>query len=156
MTEFLEPREFSRRTEDLSTERCRYPRWSRRRKIVNDIERFRKNLEQSPHVALSLSDMARMLSLERTYCCRLFRDLTGECFMAWSRRIRIEKAKELLRESTSTITDIAHAVGYSDITTFARNFRRMLGVSPTRFRKSVRGGKTTGCPEPASMASPVS
>jgi transcriptional regulator GlxA family with amidase domain len=116
-----------------SSERSR----SRRARTAEYVHRLELLLEEQPQVAVTLSDLAYVLDLERTYCCRIFRDITGKSFSAWMRGIRIRKAQGLLRLSVYSITDISHAVGYADITTFERNFRRELGLSPISFRRSV-------------------
>jgi AraC-like DNA-binding protein len=47
---------------------------------------------------------------------------------------RIEAAKRLLRDTTLSITEIAYRVGYPDITTFGKNFRKEVGVNARSFR----------------------
>jgi AraC-like DNA-binding protein len=108
---------------------------SRRARARHSILKLRQILEESPHTPLTLADLAELLNLERTYCCKVFQELTGVYFSEWMRNIRIERAKSLLQISAYTITEVSHAVGYDDITTFARNFRRELGVSPQSFRR---------------------
>jgi AraC-like DNA-binding protein len=53
--------------------------------------------------------------------------------------VRFEKARVLLRGSDARIGDIARAVGFKDPTHFARMFRRIGGLSPGQFRRSLRG-----------------
>lgn len=83
---------------------------------------------------LSLGQAARIAGLERTYFCNYFQDVTGITFRQWDRVRRIEQAKRLLLNSHPTIKEIAASVGYSDGTTFARNFRRCETVSPRIWR----------------------
>jgi AraC-like DNA-binding protein len=101
-------------------------------KAVQELEQV---LSKSPHIEINLRRFAEMMNLEKTYCCKVFRATTGKSFCAWVREIRIEHAQALLRLPKASITDVAHAVGYSDVTTFARNFRRVTGLSPRRFRQ---------------------
>jgi YesN/AraC family two-component response regulator len=111
------------------------PRANRRARTRQCIHRLKQILEESPQMTLTLDDLAQLLNLERTYCCKLFQELTGAYFSHWIRKIRIAKAQSLLRLSAYTITEVSHAVGYDDITTFSRNFRKELGLSPRSFRR---------------------
>jgi transcriptional regulator GlxA family with amidase domain len=88
---------------------------------------------------LSLTRAAQICGLERTYFCRFFRARVGMSFSEWNRRLRIERAKELLRREHRSVLSIALMVGYKDITTFERNFRRCEQLSPAEYRKLQRG-----------------
>jgi len=108
----------------------------RRAKTQIRVRLLKLLLQQLPQIpAFSLSDIAYLLHLEHTYCCKVFRELAGQRFSHWRRAIRIEKAQLLLRVREHTITEVAFAAGFSDITTLERNFRTELGVSPRMFRQ---------------------
>lgn len=117
----------------LGTNPSRRPR--RSTSLEEYIQRLKRILEEHPHVSVSLSEAAEFLNLERTWCCKAFRLTTGQSFSAWIRGIRIGKAKNLLWRTEYSITEVSHAVGYEDITTFCRNFKKELGVNPRSFRK---------------------
>lgn len=95
-------------------------------------------IDSGSYLPINLSELSRDLHIERTYCSKLFRQVTGESFSNWIRRARIQRACVLLDEEPLSVTQISEAVGYADITTFERNFRREIGFSPREFRKSVR------------------
>jgi AraC-like DNA-binding protein len=101
--------------------------------LIVQLERY---LEQNPHQRPSLSEVGAILGFERTYCSRIFRSVTGVSFMQWDRNIRIRIAKALLQSTTAPISAIGFAVGYCELTTFERNFRRSEGMSPTQFRSA--------------------
>jgi hypothetical protein len=75
----------------------------------------------------------------------------GIRFSEWCRRIRVERAKTLLCGEHRSVLAVALAVGYKDITTFERNFRRCEQLSPAEFRKRHQAmrlnGNTTGADE---------
>jgi AraC-like DNA-binding protein len=104
-----------------------------------------KILRDTPSVRVTLDDVAEILCVERTYCCRVFREVTGLCFTEWDRRRRIGIAMIMLHSSDASITSIASSCGYIDLTTFERNFRKFVGVSPTHYRLST--GESTGTQE---------
>lgn len=93
-------------------------------------------IDAQPQLSISLSDVAFLFNVERTYCSKLFHKIAGKSFSGWVRTTRIAKAQRLLRSSQLSITDVSHAVGYQDITTFERNFRKELGKNPLAYRQS--------------------
>jgi AraC-like DNA-binding protein len=109
----------------------RIDRRTRNREYVRQLELI---LEASPHIPVSLSTLANILDLERTYCSKAFQEIAGESFSSWIRRIRIAHAVTLLRSGAHTVTYVAHAVGYADITTLERNFRKETGSCPRSFQ----------------------
>src|SRR5262245_22070730 len=89
----------------------------------------------------TLREVADLAGVERTYFCKVFRETIGLRFSDWNRRIRIDHAKRLLADYSLCDTAVAAAVGYEDVTTFARNFRNLEGVPPTRYRR-LHGRRT--------------
>ena len=59
----------------------------------------------------------------------------GITFRDYLRAVRVEKAKELLREGFLKIQDIALMVGYQDAPHFNRAFKEVTGLSPSLYRK---------------------
>lgn len=103
------------------------------------LSEFESLLKRHPDSGVSLSDIAFCLNLERTYCSRAIRSVTGKTMSEWIREIRIERAKELLQDTQLSVTEIGFRVGYGDLTTFERNFHKLMGTSPFGFRRAVSG-----------------
>src|SRR5262249_5047652 len=82
----------------------------------------------------SLSELAQLVALERTYFCRYFRTATGRSFSAWHKQVRLEHAKKLLRTTKVSIGAIGAAIGYGDCTTFGRFFRKHTSLTPREYR----------------------
>lgn len=84
---------------------------------------------------ISLGDLADLLKLSRFHFCTSFRLATGqtphECLTA----LRIEKARERLTVSSSSITEIALEVGYETPSAFAASFRRLTEMTPSEYRR---------------------
>jgi YesN/AraC family two-component response regulator len=55
--------------------------------------------------------------------------------MAYVKKLKIKKAKEMLESDFGSISDIAHSLGYSNIYDFSRDFKKQVGVSPTKYIK---------------------
>jgi transcriptional regulator GlxA family with amidase domain len=102
------------------------------------LHRLVRHVEANFEDSLSLARAAQICGLERTYFCRFFRARVGISFSEWSRRVRVGRAKALLRAEHRSVLAVALAVGYKDITTFERNFRRCEQLTPGEYRKLER------------------
>ncbi len=83
---------------------------------------------------LTLETAASRVPISPNYLSHLFRDELGMTFLEYVTRVRLEKAKELLRTTDLLIRDIASRVGYEDAGYFTRVFRKSVGVSPNHYR----------------------
>ncbi|GAB3007688.1 helix-turn-helix transcriptional regulator [Saccharothrix stipae] len=83
---------------------------------------------------LSLADMADMAILSKFYFSRVFRSLTGTSPGRFLTAIRLMKAKQLLLDTSLSVTEISYMVGYNSLGTFTSRFTRSVGVPPARFR----------------------
>ncbi len=83
--------------------------------------------------------LARHLQMSQRTLNRRFKLATGMAPGRYVQQLRLEHARELLRDSNLSITEIAHEVGYQDIGYFSTRFREHMAQSPTDYRKSVRG-----------------
>lgn len=87
---------------------------------------------------ISLSTAAEYLNLSPGYLGPLFKAEYGISFKAYLRRVRITRAKELMRDQRLNLTEIAQKVGYEDISYFSQLFVDETGVRPSEYRG---GGK---------------
>lgn len=69
------------------------------------------------------------------YFSALFKKGTGEGFSKYLTEVRVNRAKELLRETDLPVTEICQAVGYSDRKHFTQTFHKMTGVNPAEVRR---------------------
>jgi two-component system response regulator YesN len=84
---------------------------------------------------LNLEFISSNLFLNPTYFSRLYKKETGENYVDSLKRIRIEKAKYLLKESNQKISDIAEIVGYPNSKYFYAIFKKCTGLTPVEFRE---------------------
>ncbi len=89
------------------------------------------------HYTESLSNdfLASLTGLSNVYFRRLFKDIYGVAPMEYLKNLRIKKAKEMLRSDHGSITDIAVSLGYPSIYDFSRDFKKHVGISPSKFTK---------------------
>lgn len=87
---------------------------------------------------LTLVSVAERFHIEKSYFSRLFRKETGENFVLYICRRRMEKAVEYMKKTDINLTEIAFMVGYDDYTYFNKVFRKTMGVSPREYRSRVQ------------------
>ncbi|MBL9215941.1 MAG: helix-turn-helix transcriptional regulator [Opitutaceae bacterium] len=90
--------------------------------------------------AVSRQQLAARLRCSPAHFSRVFSRVTGHSFKDFLQRCRLERAKELLRESHLQVAEIAATVGYQDPFQFSKMFRKREGVSPRQFRESRQAG----------------
>jgi AraC-like DNA-binding protein len=83
---------------------------------------------------LTLDDMAGLSNLSKFYFCRFFKSAVGKSPIDYLHYHRLSKAEQLLKESSLKIIDIAHEVGFVDLSHFIRLFHKHAGVTPSQFR----------------------
>lgn len=103
------------------------------------MERAMQHMQQHYAEALTLEDMARVVYLSPFYFSHVFKEQTGMTFVEYLTSLRLNAAKQLLRDSPLQVGQIAERVGYSDVNYFSRVFKKVVGVTPTDFRARLTG-----------------
>ena len=81
---------------------------------------------------------ARIAGLEVKYFSKFFHEKVGVCFREWLNHVRVARAMEMMRAHNHRITDVAFAVGFQDLRTFERSFKKSTARTPRSFKSSVR------------------
>jgi len=103
-------------------------------------KRIAKGLQQlhsNPHMAWTLERMSEEMGMSRVAFARRFKELVGQPMFGYLTSLRIQRARELLRETNLPIYEVASRVGYESDLAFTKSFKKHAGVTPTRFRKQV-------------------
>ncbi|MFC4102708.1 helix-turn-helix domain-containing protein [Paenibacillus xanthanilyticus] len=79
--------------------------------------------------------MARICSMSVSYFSLLFKKITGYSYVNYVHKVRMDKAKILLRSGLAPISEVAFEVGYQDPLYFSKLFSREVGLSPREYRK---------------------
>ncbi len=82
----------------------------------------------------SLSEVGRAIGVAPNYLSGLFRQEKNEPFVSYVRRLRVERAKRLLRETELPVIQIAMDTGFGSLRSFNRAFLHVCGVSPRAYR----------------------
>lgn len=87
---------------------------------------------------ITVSDMAKYVSINRSYLSTLFQNVLGVSPQQFLARFRLTRAKEQLTLSDATVAVIAQSVGYRDPLVFSKAFKLMTGMTPIQYRKDDR------------------
>ncbi|MDD5981613.1 MAG: helix-turn-helix domain-containing protein, partial [Clostridium sp.] len=94
-------------------------------------------IRDHPRENVSMKEMAELCHLSPSYFSRLFNRETGENFVNYVNRQKIELAKEQLRGTSKSISQIAGELGYLNVSNFIAVFKRMEGVTPSIYRQHM-------------------
>ena len=100
------------------------------------VVNIKEYLDNNYNKKISLDDLANSFYINKYYMVRAFKAEYDVSIVEYLTRIRIDHAKELLRFTDNSLTDIAEQIGYSDVNYFNRVFSKVEGMSPTKYRKS--------------------
>lgn len=87
---------------------------------------------------LNLAHASRICGAEKSYLNALLHRYSGATFHQLLVRYRVLKGARLLHEKNRTVLETAMSCGFGSVRTFNRNFRRLLGCGPCRFRKLLQ------------------
>ncbi|MGL4400485.1 MAG: helix-turn-helix domain-containing protein [Luteolibacter sp.] len=99
------------------------------------ITKARRHIHENLDQPLPLGQVARHAGLSESHFCRLFKDSAGLTFTDYINRCRIDWAKRELLKPKARISEIAFLVGYQSLSQFNRSFSRIVGSSPTLYRR---------------------
>ncbi|WNR46065.1 AraC family transcriptional regulator [Paenibacillus roseipurpureus] len=87
------------------------------------------------HNPMSRDAMAKQCAMSVSYFSVLFKKYTGYSYVQYIHKVRLDRAKVLLRSSYAPISEIAREIGYEDPLYFSKMFMREVGLSPREYRK---------------------
>ena len=102
---------------------------------VDIIKKVRIYVEQNYAKDLILDDVSKEMQISPYYFSKLFKKKTGNTFIEYLTSVRMEKAKELLRNSDMSMKEICVEVGYADANYFSRTFKKNVGVTPSEYKE---------------------
>ncbi|RYX83301.1 AraC family transcriptional regulator [bacterium] len=100
---------------------------------IAEVLRF---CEDNFHRPLSTEQLAEMMHFSRAHFCEVFTREMGVPPAAYVRRLRLQHAEKLLKETVFSIADVARLSGFGDATQLGRTFKKEFEASPLDFRKN--------------------
>lgn len=85
---------------------------------------------------LNLSVLSDATFTNPSYLCRIFKEVSGITITAYLNQVRIAHVKQLLVDTDDLIVDIASACGYNYMPYFNQLFKKMVGLTPTQYRRT--------------------
>lgn len=101
----------------------------------SDIDRVKQYIQYHVDEDLSIDKLAAQVYLSQGYLSSVFKKETGMNLSRYIRQCRMEKAKELLKDTNMKVVQICEKVGFANVSYFCQNFREYCGVSPDKYRK---------------------
>lgn len=92
-------------------------------------------LHSNPDTAWTLDTLSDKIGMSRAAFAKRFKELVGHPMFEYLTMLRVQRAKELLRESNLPLYEIASRVGYESDLAFTKTFKKYAGTTPTRYRK---------------------
>jgi AraC family transcriptional regulator len=118
-------------------QRCPGRSRSRRRQVFHRMQRARLYLEGNSDRVVRVAELAQLTNFSSWYVSKTFQSLYEESPQALSARLRLERAADLLRDTSMMIGEVAAASGFDNCCSFARAFRVRFGVSASRYREQL-------------------
>ena len=84
---------------------------------------------------VSLSHVSNELNISKNYFCALFKNETGENFLTFVTRTKMERAKILLKNDNMKVYEVCDYLGYNDTTYFTRIFKKYSNMTPYEYKK---------------------
>ncbi|MBE6962704.1 MAG: AraC family transcriptional regulator [Ruminococcaceae bacterium] len=111
---------------------------------ANTLTRCTEYIDQHYMEHITLDILVKQFALSRSTFCTLFPQFTGLSLKQYISRKRILEAEALIRSHPELpLQEVASMVGYEEISTFYRNFVRIAGVSPSKYKEICSGKEDT-------------
>ena len=104
-------------------------------KITNMISRSIDYISQCYMEDIRIGDLAKACHISETHFRRVFTSYMHMSPLEYINKVRIQTACEILKKTDESIADIAYKCGFTTNSTFNRNFRQLMGMSPAEWRK---------------------
>jgi AraC family transcriptional activator of pyochelin receptor len=89
----------------------------------------------------TLSELAASFYLSQNKLQRGFRELFGGSVFGWLREYKMQRARLLFNQAEMNVSQVAWAVGYTNVSQFTKAYKKRFGVLPKQYRRSVMGGR---------------
>lgn len=117
------------------TQVCQNISVNKEEKAGNVISKAKDYIKMNYKKDISLDDISMEMNISPYYFSKLFKDATGINFVEYMTKVRIEKAKILLKDQERTMKEICLEIGYSDPNYFSRIFKKSTGITPTEYKE---------------------
>lgn len=103
------------------------------RQISNALQ----HLHTNPHMAWTLESLAQKVGMSRAAFAKRFKALMEQPMFKYLTHLRVQRAKQLLRDTQLPLYDVASRVGYESELAFTKTFKKLTSITPTQYRKKA-------------------
>ena len=114
----------------------------REEKSNSSVEKAKVYIDKYYYKDISLDDVSKEIEISPYYFSKIFKEETGVNFIEYLTQIRMDRAKELLTDSSYSMKEICAKIGYADPNYFSRTFKKNVGVTPTEYKEGKRHGES--------------
>lgn len=107
------------------------------RRVAEAVQRIEQSAHDLENSTLSLGALAREAGMSRYHFLRTFRRLVGTTPHQYVLQRRMTRAATRIRTTKAPLSDISLESGFSDLSTFIRRFRAVMGVNPSSYRRGA-------------------
>lgn len=112
--------------------------------LMGKVKKYLRHNYMLPDI--SLDSVSAILQINASYFSSLFKRTFGVNFLDYLTELRMEAARELLRDPLRSMAEVAGMVGYESANYFTRAFKKNVGMTPTDFRRSIAREQEGGAP----------
>lgn len=112
--------------------KCKSKNKSADQQLVLDVSRFVQQNYEDPDIGVTM--IAEKFNVHIVHLSKAFKEQTDEGLADYITKVRLKKAKELLKEMNN-IEEVSKSVGYSNIRTFMRAFKKVEGITPGKYKE---------------------
>jgi len=113
------------------------------KKTPHWVKELKQIIQDQVDTNLSLTNISKSLDINPSYLSREFsKHFNNLSFGEYNRKLRIEKAIELIQQNKYSLTEIAYLTGFSDQSHFTRIFKQHTGKSPSGYKKEMKKSKS--------------
>lgn len=109
---------------------------------INSLSaKVKKYINENYHREISMDDAAKETNLSYHYFSKFFKDSMGKSFVEYLTELRVDKSRELLKDTNDSIKEICYKIGYSDPNYYCKIFKKVTGMTPTEYRDNQQSGE---------------
>lgn len=120
-------------------------------KPINHVSRIKRYIADHINDPITLSQISTEVFLSPNYCNYVFKSHTGITISDFVLKAKVERAKQLLVNTTMPLVEIAYSLGYKQYSYFSRIFKKEVGISPASFRNAWLYSEKDGIEKASAM-----
>ena len=104
--------------------------------IVDEIKLY---LRENYNKKININDICERFSYSRAHLCKIFLEETDDTIISYFNKLKLNRAKKLLKNTNHSVTEISVMLGYSEVKYFDTIFKKQIGLTPIEYRLKEMG-----------------